>query len=130
MSEATFFRMVQAIIESFDVVGTLWIFPQALGGEHAFHWQSVNSPLSLSPMEFYILADFTDRALVQAGIEPKLYHIFGGRYSTRIVDGKELLGIEEMYGRMCKRSWSAGRAGERARAPCGSISNSFSILCS
>ena len=77
-----------------------WVFHDALGGDFALLMDAVDGlglSMDLTPMNLYVLGNFTWDALAAAGIEPKLYHMLAlsGRYSTHVVDGKEILGVEE-----------------------------------
>ena len=61
----------------------------------------------VSLWDLYVLGHFTFGALHEAGFAPALHHVFGGRFTTRIIAGKEVLGIEEIF------AGSAGGGGAR-----------------
>ena len=62
-----------------------------------------------------MLGHFTFEALGIAGLGQDLFHVFGGRYSSRTIAGKEVLGIEELLaGSDTTAAWMSMEAVGRA----------------
>ena len=95
-------RMMKAVASNYQelVVKLPWVFPDELGGDKAFICTAVDGlPLDIefTPLNLYTMGEFTFDALRHAGVEPKVHHILSGRYATRSIAGKEVLGIEELW---------------------------------